>query len=255
VAALAPLVHIDHKLPDLKLVDEAWPLEFTGDGVTVVLSVTPEGHLHVRIDGNRLVEGPVVRVFGPLEQGLFAGLEYLGKGEHSSSKLDIETVEHLRVEPDPMKVTMPLMAVVTDEATIGMSWDDMTLQPVFAAPDFLDGAPGHRMALKGKTVDAVIRVGSGWKEDGRLESAIFWAVNRHGLPTFLGSESARPANIAESTAIVRPADAIVTGRLSWSRARSRKRWLVSRGGSRQSAHATARGVLRGLRIGNLADHR
>jgi len=182
VAALAPLVHVDHKLPRLKLVDETWPLEFAGDGMTVVLSVTPEGNLHVRINSNHLVEGPVVRAFGALEQGLFAGLEYLGKGEHSSSKLDIETLEHLRVEPDPMKVTMPLMAAVTDEASVALSWDDMTLQPVFAAPDFLDGAPGHRMALKGKAIEAVLHVGCGWNEGGRLEEAILWAVKRHGLP-------------------------------------------------------------------------
>ncbi len=182
VAALAPLVHVDHKLPDLKLADEEWPLEFTGDGMKVVLSVTPEGTLRVRIDSVRSVEGPVVRVFGPLEQGLFAGLEYLGKGEHSSSKLDIETLEHLRVEPDPMKLTMPLTAVVTGEVSVALSWDDVTLRPVFAAPDFVDGAPGHRMALKGRTIEAVLRIGSGWKEGGRLEDVILWAVNRRGLP-------------------------------------------------------------------------
>ena len=58
----------------------------------------------------------MVRVFGGLRQGLFAGLEYLGAGEHSSSRLDIETDEHVRFAPDPLKVTMPLMAFVTDRA-------------------------------------------------------------------------------------------------------------------------------------------
>ncbi len=182
VASLAPLVHVDHCLPDLALENDEWPLKFAGDDVTVVLDANADGLLQVDIDSKRPVEGPVLRVAGPLEQGLFAGLEYLGKGEHSSSKLDIETAEHLRFAPDPMKVTMPLMAVVTNRASVAMSWDDMTLRPVFAAPDFVDGAPGHRMALKGSKIRAIMRVGPGWDEGGRMEEAILWAVKRRDLP-------------------------------------------------------------------------
>jgi len=182
VASLAPLVHIDHRQPTLTLKNDRWPLSFIGDGITVVLDVASDGTLRIEIDSQRPVEGPVLRVSGPLEQGLFAGLEYLGKGEHSSSKLDIETAEHLRFAPDPMKVTMPLMAVVTGKASVAMSWDDMTLRPVFAAPDFIDGAAGHRMALKGSKIRATVRVGSGWNEGGRLEEAILWVVNCRGLP-------------------------------------------------------------------------
>ena len=91
-------------------------------------------------------------VLGPLQQGLFAGLEYLGKGEPSSSNLDIETDEHIRFAPDPLKVTMPLMAFVTDRASVAMSWDDMTLQPVYATPNFFDGTADHRMTLQGRDV-------------------------------------------------------------------------------------------------------
>jgi hypothetical protein len=58
----------------------------------------------------------------------------------------------------------------------------MTLQAVFAAPDFLDGTASHRMALRGSTISAVVRVGAGWTERGRLEPAILWAVQRRGLP-------------------------------------------------------------------------
>lgn len=182
VAALAPVVHADHRLPHLTLENDEWPLKFAGDGVTLVLDANADGLLQVDINSKRPVEGPVLRAIGPLEQGLFAGLEYLGKGEHSSSRLDIETAEHLRFAPDPMKVTMPLMAVLTDRASVAMSWDDMTLRPVFAAPDFLDGAPGHRMALKGSRIRARVRIGPGWEEGGRLEEAILWAVKRRGLP-------------------------------------------------------------------------
>jgi hypothetical protein len=58
----------------------------------------------------------------------------------------------------------------------------MTLQPVYAVPDFLDGTASHRMSLKGKSLQAAIRVGDGWAAGGRLEPLILWAVQRRGLP-------------------------------------------------------------------------
>jgi len=183
VAALAPLVHDNYRLPKLKLKGEAWPLVFEGDGVTVEASATPESDLRVSITADRPVEGPVVRVFGDLEQGLLAGVEYLGKSERSSSKLDIETDEYYRFQPDPMHLTMPLMAAVTDCGSLAMLWEDTSLQPTFAMPDFVDGLPGQRMSLKGKTIAAEFRLDDGWPEGGRLESAILWAVKKRGLPT------------------------------------------------------------------------
>ncbi|MCU0961451.1 MAG: hypothetical protein MUF48_15250 [Pirellulaceae bacterium] len=182
VAALAPLVHADHALPALQLKTDSWPLQFAGDGIRVTIDECSEGLLHIAIQSQQPVEGPIVRVFGELEQGLLAGVEYLGKGEHSSSMLDIETPEHLRVAPDPMQLTMPLMALVTDRSSVAMLWDDASLQPTFAVPDFLDGAPGHRMSLQGSRITAVLRVAEGWDDGGRLEPAILWAVQRRGLP-------------------------------------------------------------------------
>ena len=111
VATLAPLVHDNSKLPRLQLQNSAWPLVYQAGGITVRLDSVDED-LRVEIESERPVEGPVLRVFGNLEQGLLAGVEYLGKGEHSSSKLDIETAEHLRVRPPPMHLTMPLAAFV-----------------------------------------------------------------------------------------------------------------------------------------------
>lgn len=190
VAALAPLVHRGGRLPALTPVDAgAWPLVFTGDGLRVTLGATGTEVLTTRIEpdadaptreGAGPVEGPVVRAFGRLEQGLLAGVEYLGREERSSSRLDIETGEHLRFEPDPLHVTMPLMALVTDRAAVALLWDDTTLQPTFAAPDFVDLAPGHRMSLRGGEVAAAIRVGPGWTHGGRLEEIILWAVRRRG---------------------------------------------------------------------------
>lgn len=183
VAVLAPLVAIGNRLPDLRLRDDDWPLVYTGDDISVHLQPTPEGDLAIDVEASSPVEGPVVRVLGGLEQGLLAGVEHLGRGEHSSSRLDIETKEHLRVWPDPRTVTMPLMSLVTEQATVSMAWDDTTLQPVFAVPDFLDGAPGHRMALRGTRIRTTLHITPGWTEGGRLEHVILWAVNRRGLPS------------------------------------------------------------------------
>jgi hypothetical protein len=66
---------------------------------------------------------------------------------------------------------------VTDRASVAMSWDDMALQPVYATPNFFDGAADHRMTLQGRDITAVIRF-----DQGPLEESIVWAVQRKGLP-------------------------------------------------------------------------
>lgn len=188
VAAIAPLVHRGGHLPTLAMVDDAaWPLVFSGDGFRVTLGADGPDVVTVAIEHDGTspqaepgFEGPVVRSFGRLEQGLLAGVEYLGRDERSSSRLDIETPEHLRFEPDPLDITMPLMAFVTDRVSVGLAWDDTALQPTFAAPDFVDLAPGHRMSLRGPQVTAAMRVGPGWDDGGRLEPVILWAVRRRG---------------------------------------------------------------------------
>lgn len=128
-------------------------------------------------------EGPVVRVFGEIEQGLLAGVEYLGKNEKSSSKLDLITLEHVRYLPNKMWMTMPLMAFVTSNATIAVSYEDMNLQPTFATPNFFDGTKDSRMSLRGENIDATILVEDGWENGNRLENVIEWFVDKRGLPS------------------------------------------------------------------------
>lgn len=185
LAAIAPLVHLDGVVPSLRRVGGRGPiakiwgrasLRFEGDGVDVELALH-KGELAVSIESRRPCEGPVVRAIGALEGGVFAGLEYLGKGESSSSKLDIETAERLRYAPDPLKVTMPLMACVTDRGAVAVAWENMALQPVYAAPNFFDGTPDHRMALRGRRIAVSVFAGK-----ATLEDAILWAVAKHGLP-------------------------------------------------------------------------
>ena len=145
-------------------------------GQTKVALALDGDELTVTIEAPGKCEGPALRAVGGLEQGLFAGLEHLGKGERSSSKLDIETAEHVRFAPDRMDVTMPLMAAVTDRAAVAMTWEDMTLQPVYAVPNFFDGTPDHRMALRGKLIKATVLV----RESQPLEEVVLWAVERRG---------------------------------------------------------------------------
>ncbi len=179
VAIIAPLAHRDGHIPATKASRRPGrpAVELTGGGVHVVLELAGN-ELHISIASDRVVEGPVVRVLGGLEQGLFAGLEYLGKGERSSSTADIETPEHIRYAPDPMKVTMPLMAFVTDRCSAALLWRDMALQPVFATPNFFEGTPDHRMALRGKRIEAALAVAPSQP----IEESILWAVRKRGLP-------------------------------------------------------------------------
>lgn len=178
VAMLAPLVRVGDRLPRLKPVagNSSTPYKFDGEGVSLELAVSGS-ELSVSITSREPCEGPVVRALGGLEGGLFAGIEYLERGERSSSKLDVETEEHLRFAPDPIKVTMPLMVFATDRVTVALMWRDMQLQPVYATPNFFDGGDDHRMSLEGERIEATLRF-----DRSPVEETIAWAVGRHGLP-------------------------------------------------------------------------
>lgn len=187
LAALAPIVAIGSpqgpgflaSIPPLQVrsTERGWDLQ--GDGVEGTVT-WDKGVLSVNIRSTREgtpIEGPVVRAFGDLEQGLFAGLEYLDRGEKSSSTLDIETEEHLRYAPDRLKVTMPLMAFVTGSTAVALTWRDMTLQPIYATPNAFDGTAEHRMSLRGQAIEGRLKVAS-----GTIEDAILWATREVGLP-------------------------------------------------------------------------
>ncbi|HJN09282.1 MAG TPA: hypothetical protein QF564_11370 [Pirellulaceae bacterium] len=176
ISVIGPLAHDNGKRLQLRLVSQDPVLRFQGEAISITVS-TAGDELSISIVSQNPCTGPVVRHIGSLEQGLLAGLEYLGKGERSSSRLDVETEDHLRFAPDPLEVTMPLMAFVTDKATVAMTWNDTDLQPLFATPNFFDGGVDHFMALKGKRVDATIRV-----DRAAVEETVLWAVKKRGLP-------------------------------------------------------------------------
>ena len=176
IGFITPLVSCDG-VATLRLVQaDQERLEFAGNGVRVRIE-RGQQQLQFHIDSEQPCEGPVVRPGGDLEQGLLAGLEYLGRGERSSSTLDIETDEHLRFAPEPMDVTMPLAVCRTASAIWSLMWSDMNLQPWYAVPNFIDGAPGHRMSLHGRTIRATLRI-----SQESLEDSIDRASFGKGLP-------------------------------------------------------------------------
>jgi len=175
-AIIAPLVHTNGNIPKLRLIPQADSISFRGEGIHLEMKLN-HNELQFSLHSAKECEGPAVRALGDLEQGVFAGLEYLGKGESSSSKLDIETEEHIRFAPDILKVTMPLMSCLTDRAAVALTWKDMHLQSVYAVPNFFDGAKDHRMALRGKEIQATILV-----KKTSLEDTILWATEKIGLP-------------------------------------------------------------------------
>ena len=166
-------------------------------------------------------------------------------GEQSSSKLDIETDEHLRFAPDPLKVTMPLMAFVTDRATVAMTWSDMELQPIYATPNFFDGTDDHRMALRGTKIEATIAR----RRRASLEETILWAVKKRGLPPLpAAAADAGRADGAVPEGAQRPAED--RGRLgtlrepSWAAAPVCRHGLDHLAADRRGARAAAAGARR-----------
>ncbi len=176
ICFIGPLVHLNGKIPHLKLVSRQPEIHFQGKAISMTLSTTGK-EISISIEGQQTCTGPVVRHLGTLEQGLLAGLEYLSRGEKSSSRLDVETKDHLRFAPAPLKVTIPLMSYVTAKASVAMTWEDTDLQPLYATPDFFNGSEDHYMALKGKKIDTIIRV-----DRSTAEQTALWAVKKHGLP-------------------------------------------------------------------------
>jgi len=96
---------------------------------------------------------PGLGTFGERKyQGLFAGVEYLCD-EPSSSTADIETPEHIRRVPGPVKVTFPLMAIAHNGNYIGVIWEPSDKVAVtFDSPDRIYNSGAHVMALSGPAV-------------------------------------------------------------------------------------------------------
>lgn len=91
---------------------------------------------------------PGVGTHGPHKnQGLCAGLEYLGD-EPSSSEADVEGPESWRLVPTASKWTFPLMAVQAQRHYVGLLWEPQPdLAAIHDSPDRQYHSGGHVMGL------------------------------------------------------------------------------------------------------------
>lgn len=156
-------------------------VKLQSDNSTIEFSLS-DGKLDIIRQSKTSAEGPVLRIPGKIEQALLAGVEHLGSGEASSSDIDITTDDRFRYEPPPHHLTMQLAAVVTGTDRIGFRWKDPLLQPVFATPNFFDGAKDTRIALRGSNVTATIALSAGWDAGGRIEDSVVEYISARGLP-------------------------------------------------------------------------
>ncbi|MDR3111265.1 MAG: hypothetical protein LBU65_16475, partial [Planctomycetaceae bacterium] len=206
VAVVAPLVSYDDNLPiagelpttarrraKLKLKDfDNGTCFFTDetdkkDYLYLIFSFVVNDTLSYRLKADN-VHGPIFRPLGTMEQALLPGVEYLERGEWSSSTADIETAEHVRYSPKLLQVTMQFTAIATDKVTLAMLYNKPRNYPIFATPNFLDADPkGHRLNIySGSEQNVHVRITGAWSDTNRIENAIEWAVKtadeRGGLP-------------------------------------------------------------------------
>lgn len=182
LAVIAPLAEHEGQAIALSKEDAKDALIYRGGPVDrLVFRLVDNDEIEIDLSAKAPVVGPAIRAVGLLEQGLLAGVEHLGRGEHSSSTLDVERPEHVRFEPDPLLLTMPLAACVTDRGSIAMLWDDTGLRASYSTPNRYDGTTDHRMAIRGQRIRCRVRVGDRFPAE-RLEDIVFWALTRRGLP-------------------------------------------------------------------------
>ncbi len=182
VGIIAPLVWDRERVSRLTVVGAptAQAVTFRGKDIRHLKLSIVDGELRIVLRADRELEGPVIRAFGQLEQGLLPGVEHLGRNERSSSPLDIRGPERIRYEPGIRDVTMPLMACVTDRASLGLLWWGNKPEPVFAAPNFFENTADHRLALKGSNWNAILRVEGSFQQGSRLAEFIRWGVKKNG---------------------------------------------------------------------------
>jgi hypothetical protein len=114
--------------------------------------------------------GPMLRVgdgaFGTRKDfALFPGLEYLESNEPSSSARDAAPPINLRLAPHPYKITIPLMAIESEQCLVGLIWNPglkwacprakrrdgesrfSGLSAIFASPNWHERQDNHLMGL------------------------------------------------------------------------------------------------------------
>jgi hypothetical protein len=207
---------------------QSFVLEAGSPWIEVETSLTPAAPREVvTFSAPRLLAGDG-SFGGSKDQAVFPGLEYLGPNEPSSSTRDLAFPLNLRSMPHPLRVTIPLMAVRSGDAIIGLSWDvhqkwhgEKTMPtPLFSSPNRFPSQDNHLMALVVPTVPDYIKEGTldstrtlplGTNETvktrtsllllpeaGDITEALVAWVKRYGLPA-----PTWPRDFEEETALCR----------------------------------------------------
>ena len=172
-----------------------FPMKFSSASASTIAFTIPEvegslrlnlqnGELHFDLTANTKIFGPVFRPYGEMQQALLNGVEYLEKGEHSSSTADIETNEYHRFAPSLWDITWQFMSVVTDHAAFGLVWNNPDMQAVFATPDSIFGDPTkHYLGLQGQQLAGTLKIAP-LKDNHNaltdLDTLILWALQKCG---------------------------------------------------------------------------
>ncbi|MBE0534180.1 MAG: hypothetical protein IH624_00825 [Phycisphaerae bacterium] len=89
---------------------------------------------------------------GKKNQALFSGVEYLAD-EPSSSDADIAKPNNIRSTPDPIKITIPMMAIQQDGRYLGLVWQRSDrVAATFDSPDRIYKSGRHLMELSAPAV-------------------------------------------------------------------------------------------------------
>jgi len=110
------------------------------------------------------------------DEGLLPGVEYLEKGEQSSSKADYHTEEYLRTVPHPKKITASLLAITHGDLLLALMWPRpqasaaglSTPAAGFASPNFVDSQKNHLMTLFWPSVPSFVPE-NGWESRQPVE--------------------------------------------------------------------------------------
>ena len=189
LALFAPLVHKNGVLPEFQPDPGSTDreLRFTAPDAKLSLAIR-EGEIDFQVeptessDSPGIFEGPVIRVPGRLEGGLLCGVEYIGPGGVSSSKIDIQEPNNNRSVPPTDWITFPLSAAASESLSVGLYWDNMELQPAFSVPNRFDLSDDSRLSLRGEKIDATIRLIEPVAGQDPITEMIRWAVLKRGLP-------------------------------------------------------------------------
>lgn len=101
------------------------------------------------------LEGPRLSAFSPAKGAIFPGLEFIEENEPSSAVKHIGPKYADRRIPHPYKIAAPVVAVETNGAVVGLSWDPLAEWTggqrlpcaQFESPQALSGGKKHLMAV------------------------------------------------------------------------------------------------------------